>query len=90
MLRTTPDDLQARIDREAQAISALLLVVFSQALLKAREYLLRCVPAAEIKEWPERGHMVHLVDPDRFPQASRSSPTHAFNKREGLHSRRKH
>lgn len=67
VLRTTPDELQARIDRDAQAISAPLLAVFGQNLdLQARDHILRCVPGSEIEEWPERGHMVHLVEPDRF------------------------
>jgi pimeloyl-ACP methyl ester carboxylesterase len=67
MLTATPDDLQARIDREAQAISAPLLAVFGQTLdQQTREHLVRCVPWAEIEEWPGRGHMVHLVEPDRF------------------------
>lgn len=31
-----------------------------------RSDLRRRAPAAEVEEWPGRGHLVHLVEPDRF------------------------
>jgi pimeloyl-ACP methyl ester carboxylesterase len=33
-----------------------------------REYIEARVANAEIVEWPGQGHMVHLVDPDRFAE----------------------
>jgi pimeloyl-ACP methyl ester carboxylesterase len=67
LLRTTPDELQARIDRDLNAISVPVLAVFGHAIDAAtREHLLGHLPTAEIEEWPDLGHMVHLVDPQRF------------------------
>jgi pimeloyl-ACP methyl ester carboxylesterase len=67
LLATTPDELQARIDRELKAISVPVLGVFGQALdPTTREHLLGRVPTAEIEEWPGLGHMVHLMEPERF------------------------
>ena len=67
MLRMTPDELQARIDRGVDAISVPVLAVFGQTIDSAtREYLLGHLPSAEIEEWPGLGHMVHLMEPERF------------------------
>jgi pimeloyl-ACP methyl ester carboxylesterase len=67
MLSTTPDELQARIDAVARAISAPFLGVFGQTLdQQTRAHMLALVPGAEIEEWPGCGHMVHLVEPARF------------------------
>ncbi|HLY36260.1 MAG TPA: alpha/beta hydrolase, partial [Candidatus Limnocylindria bacterium] len=52
LLSTTPDQLQARIDRELNAISVPVLAVFGQTIDAAtREHLLGHLPAAEIEEW---------------------------------------
>jgi pimeloyl-ACP methyl ester carboxylesterase len=67
LLATTPDELQARIDRELKAISVPVLGVFGQTLdTTTREHLLGHLPTAEIEEWPGLGHMVHLMEPERF------------------------
>ena len=67
MLRVTPDELQARIDLELKAISVPVLAVFGQTIDAAtREHLAGHLPAAEIEEWPGLGHMVHLMEPERF------------------------
>jgi pimeloyl-ACP methyl ester carboxylesterase len=67
VLATTPDELQARIDRDAKAISVPALVVFGQTIDDAtREHLLNHLPSPEIEEWPGLGHMVHLMNPERF------------------------
>ena len=67
LLRTTPDELQARIDREVDAISVPVLAVFGRTIDPAtREHLLRHLPSAEIEEWSGLGHMVHLMEPERF------------------------
>jgi pimeloyl-ACP methyl ester carboxylesterase len=67
LLSTTPDELQARIDRELKAISVPVLAVFGQTIDAAtREHLTGHLPSAEIEEWPGLGHLVHLMDPERF------------------------
>jgi pimeloyl-ACP methyl ester carboxylesterase len=67
VLATTPDELQARIDRDTKAVAVPVLVVFGQTIDDAtREHLLSHLPSPEIEEWPGLGHMVHLMDPQRF------------------------
>jgi pimeloyl-ACP methyl ester carboxylesterase len=67
VLTTSPDELQARIDRDMEAISVPVLAVFGQTIDAAtRNHLLGHVTSAEIEEWDGLGHMVHLMDPDRF------------------------
>ena len=67
LLNQTPDELQARIDRDLEAISVPVLAVFGQTIDAAtREHLAGHLPAAEIEEWPGLGHMVHLMEPQRF------------------------
>ena len=67
ILGTTPDRLQERIDRDLDAISVPVLGVYGQTIdTPTREHLLGHLPAAEIEEWPGLGHMVHLMEPERF------------------------
>jgi pimeloyl-ACP methyl ester carboxylesterase len=67
LLRTTPEELQARIDRETDATSVPVLAVFGQTIDSAtREHLLGHLSSAQIEEWPDLGHMVHLMEPERF------------------------
>jgi pimeloyl-ACP methyl ester carboxylesterase len=67
VLATTPDELQARIDRDTKAIAVPVLAVFGHAIDAAtREHLLTHLPSPEIEEWVGLGHMVHLMDPERF------------------------
>ena len=67
VLATTPDELQARIDCTIRAVSVPVLTVFGQPVDAAtHEYLLCHMPSAEIDEWAGLGHMVHLMEPDRF------------------------
>lgn len=67
LLRNTPDQLQARIDRSLIAINAPCFGVFGHTLGdQERGHLFHFLPSAEVEEWPESGHMVHLVEPDRF------------------------
>lgn len=67
MLRTTPAQFQARIDNTVPAIRAPFLAVFGH-VLDAHEYqhLRRFLPSAQVEQWPDRGHLVHLAEPDRF------------------------
>jgi pimeloyl-ACP methyl ester carboxylesterase len=67
VLATTPDELQARIDRDTKAISVPVLAVFGHTIdVATREHLLSHLPSPEIEEWDGLGHMVHLMEPDRF------------------------
>lgn len=67
LLSTTPDELQARIDRDLKAISVPVLAVFGQTVdATTREHLLGQFPSVDIVEWPGLGHMVHLMEPERF------------------------
>ena len=67
LLRSEPEQVQARVDRDAAAVEVPLLAVFGQALPSdQREHLRRLVPGVQIEEWPDHGHLVHLADPGRF------------------------
>jgi pimeloyl-ACP methyl ester carboxylesterase len=64
---TAPDELQARVNRDLDGTAVPILAVFGHALdVETRSHLRRFAPAAEIEEWPGLGHMVHLMDPERF------------------------
>ena len=67
MLRTTPAQLQARIDNTATAVRAPFLAVFGHVLdAQEKQHLRRLLPSAQVEQWPDRGHLVHLAEPDRF------------------------
>jgi pimeloyl-ACP methyl ester carboxylesterase len=67
MLRTTPVQLQARIDTTLTAIRAPFLAVFGHVLdAHDNQHLRRLLPSAQVEQWPGRGHLVHLAEPDRF------------------------
>jgi pimeloyl-ACP methyl ester carboxylesterase len=49
------------------------LLLFGDRLSnEQRDYIHAHAPTAEIEEWAGRGHMLHLVDPDRFTARRRS------------------
>lgn len=67
VLRTSPDTLQRTVVEAARALRAPWLGLYGQTLPPAAKKLLfDCVPGAELEEWPGRGHLVHLAEPDRF------------------------
>jgi pimeloyl-ACP methyl ester carboxylesterase len=67
LLRSDPEQLQARVEQVAAEIDAPCLSVFGRQLSpEERDYLSRLVPHAQVEEWPGRGHFVHLADADRF------------------------
>ena len=66
-LRRSPEDLQAEADATARRIAAPYLAVFGHRLGEEERAALRAqIPHLELEEWPDRGHMVHLMAPDRF------------------------
>jgi pimeloyl-ACP methyl ester carboxylesterase len=80
LLSTTPDELQARIDRDLKPISVPVLAVFGQTIDAAtREHLLGHLPSVEIEEWPGLGHMVHLMEPERFARRLAEFATRCFS-----------
>jgi pimeloyl-ACP methyl ester carboxylesterase len=69
VLHRSPEELQALIDETARRITVPYLAVFGHQLADdERTALRRLLPALELEEWPERGHMVHLMEPDRFAE----------------------
>jgi pimeloyl-ACP methyl ester carboxylesterase/predicted ester cyclase len=67
VLESSPEELQGRLEGAARSVATPVLVIFGRALEGGEESRLRRVlPAAELEEWPGRGHLVHLVEPDRF------------------------
>jgi pimeloyl-ACP methyl ester carboxylesterase len=68
-LRLSPEELQAQVDETAQRITVPYLAVFGHRLAdEERMRLQGRLCGLELEEWPDRGHMVHLMEPDRFAQ----------------------
>jgi pimeloyl-ACP methyl ester carboxylesterase len=71
--RTDPDDMQARINDTASRITCPYLAVFGRKLAPPeRGDLLNRIPGAQIEEWPDTGHFVHLVEADLFTNRLRT------------------
>jgi pimeloyl-ACP methyl ester carboxylesterase len=70
LLESDPDELQARIEATTAGASRAgiaYLGVFGRELASAdRAYLRAHISALQLEEWPEHGHLPHLVEPDRF------------------------
>jgi pimeloyl-ACP methyl ester carboxylesterase len=67
VLQRSPDELQAMADKTARSITVPYLAVFGRQLSDdERDRLHDRLSCLELEEWPERGHMVHLMEPDRF------------------------
>ena len=67
MLRTRSARFQARIDNTVPAIRAPFLAVFGHVLdAHENQALRRFLPSAQVEQWPDCGHLVHLAEPDRF------------------------
>ena len=73
LLHADPEMFQRRIETIARRITVPCLALFGDALTPAqRDYFSAFAPTVEIEEWPGRGHMLHLVEPDRFTARLRS------------------
>lgn len=69
ILDSSPDDLQQVIDATLMTIDAPCLAIFGHELSSdERDQMTRRLPRLELEEWPGRGHMVHLAEPDQFAQ----------------------
>ena len=67
MLERRPEELQAMIDQMARQIRVPYLAVFGHVLSDEERARLRDrLPTLELEEWANRGHMVHLMERDRF------------------------
>jgi pimeloyl-ACP methyl ester carboxylesterase len=67
VFQTEPAALQARIADTMSSVGVPFLGVFGQQLAPGdRDYLLEHLPGAQLEEWPDRGHFVHLAEPQRF------------------------
>jgi pimeloyl-ACP methyl ester carboxylesterase len=65
--RPSPQEMQAMVDDATSRITAPYLTIFGHQLPREdRDYLREQLPALEFEEWPDRGHMVHLMEPGRF------------------------
>ena len=72
LIRTDPDALQQLIEDLAARTDAPALLLYGDAVTsEQREYIHAHAPGTEVEEWPG-GHMLHLVDPDRFTARLRS------------------
>jgi pimeloyl-ACP methyl ester carboxylesterase len=69
LLATPPDDLTAVAESALPQCRAPLLAIHgSPPEADYAEWLTSRVPHAELEIWEGQGHMLHLVDPDRFAQ----------------------
>jgi pimeloyl-ACP methyl ester carboxylesterase len=67
LIRSEPSRLQEQVEQVAAGLDVPVLAVFGRRLAgDERDYLLRLVAGAQLEEWPGRGHLVHLAEPDRF------------------------
>ena len=73
LLRSAPERLQSRVEQVAAAIDVPILAVFGHQLSSdERDHLRRLVPSAQLEEWPDRGHFIHLAEADRFAACLRA------------------
>lgn len=65
--RASPEEMQVMVDEATGKITVPYLAIFGHQLPEEdRAYLQEHLPALQLEEWPDRGHMVHLMEPDRF------------------------
>jgi len=84
LMRSDPEQLQARVEQVAAAIDVPVLAVFGQQLSSnERDYLRRLVRGAQLEEWPGRGHFVHLAEADRFAARLRAFVDFCERRRRG-------
>jgi pimeloyl-ACP methyl ester carboxylesterase len=67
VLTTDPAELQARSEQLMAALEAPFLGIFSRELGDGeRRFLLDHLRDAELEEWPGRGHLGFVTEPDRY------------------------
>lgn len=66
VLRTDPDELQELIDTLLRRLDVPCLAVFGRPISDSERERFEWLGDTQLEEWAGDGHMVHLVDPDRF------------------------
>jgi pimeloyl-ACP methyl ester carboxylesterase len=67
LFRESPESLQLFVNEATRKISAPYLAVFGRRLTDDERASMHArLPTLELEEWPDLGHMVHLMEPDRF------------------------
>jgi pimeloyl-ACP methyl ester carboxylesterase len=67
LFREDPNELQQELDAGMASIQAPCLCVFGHELSAGERSRLReHVSSVQIEEWPDRGHLIHLAEVDRF------------------------
>jgi pimeloyl-ACP methyl ester carboxylesterase len=65
--RSSPVEMQVTVDEATSTVTVPYLAIFGQRLPEEdRAYLQEHLPTLELEEWPDRGHMVHLMETERF------------------------
>jgi pimeloyl-ACP methyl ester carboxylesterase len=73
LFRDDPRELQQEIEATMASIEPPCLCVFGHRLgVSERALLQEHLRGVQIEEWPARGHLVHLAEPDRFAARLRS------------------
>jgi pimeloyl-ACP methyl ester carboxylesterase len=72
LLETEPAQLQVRIDETLARVEVPVLALFGNPVTAEDRTRLARLPDAHVEEWPGAGHMLHLVDPDRFARRLRA------------------
>lgn len=75
-LSTDPAHLQQHIDHQLTRINAPWLAVFGRPTTQGERERLDRHSRAQLQEWPDSGHFVHLVDPERFTDRLRRFISH--------------
>jgi ketosteroid isomerase-like protein len=80
LFRDEPDQLQHEIEVTLASIDAPCLCVFGHGLSAGeRGDLQEHLSDVQIEEWTDRGHLVHLAEPDRFAARVRSFVEHCHS-----------
>jgi pimeloyl-ACP methyl ester carboxylesterase len=73
LLHADPEMFQRRIETIARRVTVPALALFGEALSsEQRDHITAFAPTVTVEEWPGAGHMLFLVDPDRFTARLRS------------------
>jgi pimeloyl-ACP methyl ester carboxylesterase len=66
VLNTPSAEMQARIESFMDSVDVPILAIFAEA--DSRNHPGERLRDAQIETWPQRGHFLHLVEPDRFSE----------------------
>ena len=77
-LRTDPAEHQASIDAAMAKLHVPCLGVFGRPITDGERERFDRLRDVQLEEWPEDGHFVHLVDPDRFTTRLRQFVDHCI------------